>query len=117
MSEVSGRAHSTATAPRPGIDLRTIEFTRTFQTCGNGYTTIVSMLEQPQETSEQQLLLAITKLRRLCTSVSGKLAGDDTTQFHEPARDAEAAIRAYRSSLVHLALYARTQSLSQLEAA
>ena len=117
MSGVSGRAQSAATAPRHGIDMRTTEFTRTFQSCGNGYANIVSMLEHPQETNEQQVLPAITRLRRLCTSVSGTLAGDDTTHFRKPARDAEGAIRAYRSSLVHLALYARTQSLSQLEAA
>ena len=75
------------------------------------------MLEHPEETDEQQALLAIAKLRRLCTRVGETLASDDTSQFDNSARDAENAIRAYQSSLVHLARYARTQNLAQLQAA
>jgi hypothetical protein len=75
------------------------------------------MLQQPEDTNEQQVLQAITALRRLCTSVSHSLANDDTSQFDKPARDAKTALGEYESSLVHLARYARTQSLVQLQAA
>ena len=75
------------------------------------------MLEHPEGTDEHQVLRAIAKLHRACASVSEALANDDTSRFGKPARVAENAIRAYQASLAHLARYARTQNLAELEAA
>ena len=114
---VSARSHGTPPGPHAAIATRTIGFTRIFEECGDGYSKIVTLLQHPQDTTARQVLQAITRLRRRCARKAAALAGGDTSDFGRAARDAEGAIRAYRSSLVHLARYARTQNLTELHAA
>ena len=78
---------------------------------------IVTLLQHPESTNAGEVLLAIGQQRRFCTKVRSTLAVADTTHFRRAAWDADAATRAYLSSLAHLARYARTQSLAHLHAA
>jgi hypothetical protein len=110
---------ATRGSPQPGHDIaqRTATFAQTFEQCGGGYREIAAMLQAPAQTDAQQVSRAVARLTEFCADIGGELATANTNLFAKETLDAETAIRAYLSSLRHLATYIRTQSATELTAA